>query len=175
MTINRRPTALYRAFDSTGQLLYVGISIHPEQRFKEHAWQKSWWRSEVARTTVEWHDTRILAAQAEARAVRDEAPERNLTLPEEDGTPRFRHLIYGRHPRPLREARVSSKRIGQFKTTDQLWATFRDAVEGSPDPEADMSKVLRQFLRWYVHEPGAKLPDRPTAGPWSKPGEGDDS
>lgn len=60
--------------------------------------------------------------------------------------------------------------LRRFRTTDDLWKRFGDAVEGSGDPEADMSKVLRQFVRWYVHEPGAKQPDRPGAGPWSKPG-----
>ena len=62
--------------------------------------------------------------------------------------------------------------VRRFRTTDDLWKRFGDAVEASDDAEADMSKVLRQFVRWYVHEAGAKHPDRPTAGPWSKPGSG---
>jgi hypothetical protein len=52
--------------------------------------------------------------------------------------------------------------VRRFRTTDDLWEQFGDAVERSPDPEADMSKVLRAFVRWYVGAPGAKLPDRPT-------------
>jgi hypothetical protein len=59
--------------------------------------------------------------------------------------------------------------LRKFRAPTDLWQRFGDAVEGSPDPEADMSKVLRQFLRWYVHETGAKLPDRPPVGEWSKP------
>jgi hypothetical protein len=62
--------------------------------------------------------------------------------------------------------------VRRFRTTDDLWKRFGDAVEGSGDPEADMSKVLRQFVRWYVHETGARQPERPAAGPWSKPGSG---
>jgi hypothetical protein len=58
----------------------------------------------------------------------------------------------------------------KFRAPDDLWKRFGDAVENSPDPEADMSKVLRQFLRWYVGEPKAKLPDQPGTGPWSTPG-----
>lgn len=65
--------------------------------------------------------------------------------------------------------------VRRFRTTDDLWKRFGDAVEASDDPEADMSKVLRQFVRWYVHEAGAKQPDRPTAGPWSKPGSSTDA
>ncbi|MDX3520725.1 hypothetical protein [Streptomyces scabiei] len=51
--------------------------------------------------------------------------------------------------------------VRRFRTTDDLWESFGDAVERGPDPEADMSKVLRAFVRWYVGEPGAKLPERP--------------
>jgi hypothetical protein len=51
--------------------------------------------------------------------------------------------------------------LRRFRTTDDLWERFSAAVEKSPDPEADMSKVLRGFVRWYVGEPGAKLPERP--------------
>jgi hypothetical protein len=59
----------------------------------------------------------------------------------------------------------------KFRAPTDLWKRFGDAAEASDDPEADMSKVLRQFLRWYVHEHGAKLPDRPAPGTWSKPGD----
>lgn len=51
--------------------------------------------------------------------------------------------------------------LRRFRTTDELWTRFAGAVADSPDPEADMSKVLRAFVRWYVGEPGAKLPERP--------------
>ena len=51
--------------------------------------------------------------------------------------------------------------VRRFRTTDDLWESFSGAVERGPDPEADMSKVLRAFVRWYVGEPGAKLPERP--------------
>jgi len=53
--------------------------------------------------------------------------------------------------------------LRKFRTTDELWGKFNDAVRRSPDPEADMSKVLRQFVRWYAGEPGAQLPERPSS------------
>lgn len=59
-----------------------------------------------------------------------------------------------RTPKPASDVR-------RFRTTDDLWERFGDAVERGPDAEADMSKVLRAFVRWYVGEPGAKLPERP--------------
>lgn len=51
--------------------------------------------------------------------------------------------------------------LRKFRITPELWEKFGDAVDRSPDAEADMSKVLRQFIRWYAGEPGAKLPERP--------------
>lgn len=44
---------------------------------------------------------------------------------------------------------------------DGLAERFADAVDRSPDPEADMSKILRQFARWYAGDPGVKRPERP--------------
>jgi hypothetical protein len=52
---------------------------------------------------------------------------------------------------PLRKIRVD----------DELWEGFGQAVAASPDAEADRAKVLRQFMRWYRRERGARLPERP--------------
>ena len=47
----------------------------------------------------------------------------------------------------------------------ELWRTFGAAA-------TDRSAVLREFIRWYVREPGAKMPRRPgpsrpvPRGPW---------
>lgn len=49
--------------------------------------------------------------------------------------------------------------IRRVRVPDDLWQRFDDAVRAA-DPEADRSVVLRQFMRWYVGEPGAKIPDR---------------
>lgn len=50
--------------------------------------------------------------------------------------------------------------LRRFRTTDDLWERFGEAVTQA-DPEADRSKVLRNFIRWYIGEPGAQLPKRP--------------
>jgi len=49
----------------------------------------------------------------------------------------------------------------KFRADDELWKRFSAAVAVSPDPEADMSKVLRQFCRWYAGDASAALPERP--------------
>lgn len=52
--------------------------------------------------------------------------------------------------------------LQKFRAEKPLWERFGDSVSASPDAEADRSKVLRQFMRWYNSEPGARLPERPT-------------
>ncbi len=39
-----------------------------------------------------------------------------------------------------------------------LWGRFGEAAG---EQGLDRSSVLRDFIRWYVREPGAKLPARP--------------
>lgn len=34
---------LYRFYGATGQLLYVGITMNPVQRFRSHRGTKDWW------------------------------------------------------------------------------------------------------------------------------------
>ena len=52
--------------------------------------------------------------------------------------------------------------IQRFRLDDHLWTRFDEAI-GRTNPDSDRSKVLRQFIAWYVREPGAKLPARPSA------------
>lgn len=66
-------TAVYRLFDSSGTLLYIGISEKPKQRFQSHANSKDWWPN-VARHTIEWCDDRPTAEAAEVAAIHAEAP-----------------------------------------------------------------------------------------------------
>ncbi|MEU3990137.1 GntR family transcriptional regulator [Streptomyces platensis] len=73
------PTALYRLYDADGLLLYVGISSNPQRRWWEHAarYASAWWPL-VATRTVEWLDTRDLAAAAERHAIKTESPAHNF-------------------------------------------------------------------------------------------------
>lgn len=68
---------LYRFFNATGQLLYVGITMNPPQRFKAHQNDKHWW-SEVVGITVERYVSREELAAAERRAIRVERPQHNV-------------------------------------------------------------------------------------------------
>lgn len=52
--------------------------------------------------------------------------------------------------------------LQKFRAEKEFWDHFGDSVAASPDAEADRSKVLRQFMRWYNGERGARLPERPS-------------
>ena len=42
-----------------------------------------------------------------------------------------------------------------IRVDDDLWSRFGDVAQ------PDRSSVLRDFIRWFVREPGAKMPRRP--------------
>ena len=72
-------TTLYRMFDGSGQLLYVGVTatVRGATRFGEHAKGKWWW-PDVKALTVEHYMTREAAESAERRAIQSEAPLHNI-------------------------------------------------------------------------------------------------
>ena len=45
-----------------------------------------------------------------------------------------------------------------IRVDEALWEQFGKETASA---ESDRSAVLRDFVRWYVREPGAKMPKRP--------------
>ncbi|WP_331736953.1 GntR family transcriptional regulator (plasmid) [Streptomyces canus] len=74
-------TALYRYFDSDGELLYIGVSSDPDIRWKAHLYESrpGGWPKRAVRRTVEWHDSRPEALKAEEAAIKAERPRHNGT------------------------------------------------------------------------------------------------
>lgn len=70
-------TVLYRFFNSAGDLLYVGITRDPASRIAQHGAEKPWWHV-VANVTLEWHDSRQEALDAERAAIIAEQPAHNV-------------------------------------------------------------------------------------------------
>lgn len=68
-------TAVYRLYDVSGKLLYVGISRDPMTRWAQHQGQ-GWW-TRVASYAVSWHPDRVAAAREESEAIEHEAPVHN--------------------------------------------------------------------------------------------------
>lgn len=76
-------TELYRHFDGSGQLLYVGISLSTIGRLAQHN-RLSHWARDIATITIERYPTRAEAVQAERAAIAAERPKFNVQhLPKE--------------------------------------------------------------------------------------------
>lgn len=56
-----RRTAVYRLYDRSQRLLYVGIAHDTKRRWREHAGDKDWWNL-VHWKTAMWHTSRLGAA-----------------------------------------------------------------------------------------------------------------
>jgi len=99
--IANAPTALYRLYSHTGNLLYVGVTDHLKTRLAAHAKEKPWW-PEVVRKTVTWYPSKPEAEDAEALAIREERPAHNVMEPVPRGAVRKRgrnrHPLVGWHP-----------------------------------------------------------------------------
>jgi len=72
-SLRTRPHALYRFYDRSDVLLYVGITVDPSARFKKHAGDKLWW-GEVDHIDIEQCATRREAEDAEREAIKKEEP-----------------------------------------------------------------------------------------------------
>lgn len=68
---------LYRFFNASGELLYIGVTQDPQARFKSHQYDKSWF-SEVASSTMEHFSSRQELIAAELAAIRRESPKYNV-------------------------------------------------------------------------------------------------
>jgi hypothetical protein len=67
---------LYRHYDARGDLIYIGISLSPIRRNKEHA-DGAAWRGTIFKILIEPFATREEALAAETRAIREEFPRFN--------------------------------------------------------------------------------------------------
>jgi hypothetical protein len=58
----------------------------------------------------------------------------------------------------------------KIRAPDDEWEPFEAATRAvHPEGRSPRSRVIREFIRWYMRRPGAQLPKRPPAGPWSNP------
>lgn len=69
--------ALYRFYNSDDELLYIGITLNPSERFKQHKGEKPWW-TEVARIEIQTYESRQAVTDAEQAAIRSERPKYNV-------------------------------------------------------------------------------------------------
>lgn len=60
-----------------------------------------------------------------------------------------------------RVARIPTK-PRNFRATDELWGGAMRAADAAGEHLPDK---LREFLAWYQHKPGARMPSRPSKSP----------
>jgi len=86
--LSEEQCALYRHFNAQGVLLYVGISLRPLTRTREHI-TLSGWANEITNVAIEYLPTRKEAMAAEAKAVIEENPLYNIRLRKPKKEPTF--------------------------------------------------------------------------------------
>lgn len=69
-------TGLYRYFNESSELLYIGIATNPLKRAITHRREKSWY-PKIAKANLEWIPTRESAFSVEHRSIRYENPKYN--------------------------------------------------------------------------------------------------
>lgn len=69
--------SLYSHFDAAGKLLYIGISLNPLNRLRQHN-QTAEWHDKIARVEIEQFPTRCAALEAERKAILRENPSCNV-------------------------------------------------------------------------------------------------
>ena len=131
----RLPHAVYRLYDTAGDLLYVGMSHDPELRWKSLASTKPWW-PKVARKTVEWVGDFPATRDVEASAIKDERPRYN-----------FQHNL-GRPP--LRPFKVS------ISVDDETLAAFAQSCAANGTSQA---KAIQLFIEQCAAEYRGQRPD----------------
>lgn len=75
--ITDRPHWVYRCFDSSARLVYVGCTADIDKRLQEHA-DKAWWAPQVKWVEIERHIDRAAGREAERLAVVQEHPRWNI-------------------------------------------------------------------------------------------------
>ncbi len=68
---------LYRHFDEEGELLYIGISLNSIHRLVQHRHSSAWF-NEIRKVTIEQHESREKALDAEHEAIIREEPKYNI-------------------------------------------------------------------------------------------------
>jgi len=119
-------TSLYRFYDATGALLYIGITNSIPRRLGEHDERKPWFAHSV-RATFEHHPSRAAALTAEKKAIKKERPKYNIV-----------------HNHGRRVTRPAAATGGQW-----LFQSRESGVERCTDlylyPELDGSAVVDEY------------------------------
>jgi hypothetical protein len=138
LALTDRPHALYRFFDESGTLLYVGITHHPTGRWRQHRGSKPWWH-EVRTITLEPFADRRSVLAAERAAIAAERPSWNFeTCP---------HAVIWQHGSCWDSEEVGTLALyNEF--TDELVLNLHHPVVSTIEALLDLRSILRDFINY---------------------------
>ncbi len=153
-------TALYRHKDSAGVLLYVGISLNPFSRAKQHGRHSSW-MAQVTNIKIEWFESRSIALDAEKNAIYKETPKHNIRLVT---PPTLKGIKSITQKRSRQKLDLSIMRVEPVYTLDQVAEIFsigkqfvkqwaRDGLIGTVDVPylwRDILKHKQRITGWQL-------------------------
>ncbi|MFD0353638.1 helix-turn-helix domain-containing protein [Streptomyces sp. NPDC127110] len=143
-------TALYRLFDESGHLLYVGVTAHPQNRWKTHRTESSWW-DEVRLREIEWLPSRVDALIQEAAEIAARRPRYNKhpgrSTPSAGETRSVKHQAkLGEVPR-ARPSGATEQELAEFdRRVEAKLRGPEPVVDGLPGPAE--RAAIRQAARW---------------------------
>jgi predicted GIY-YIG superfamily endonuclease len=145
--VGATPTAVYRFYNASHVLLYVGITENLGTRWKSHAKLKPWW-PEVAERALVWHPNREAAATEESMAILNEGPLYNVIgKPRKEGP---------RDWRPWEATRTRKQRA--LRVTDEDWADYSAVCEHE---DVMRDAYINAFIRRRIKAFRRKNPEVP--------------
>lgn len=135
---------LYRFYSDTGQLLYVGITMNPAQRFHSHKHTKDWWDDVVGITLQHYLDRESLAA-AERRAIEVERPLHNIVRPKMKGVP-VAASLQPSPPQPELAEEAVTVPPDLFKPKTDIASLFGDLGKWGRDRQKELDD--RRRAKW---------------------------
>lgn len=163
-------TTVYRCYDATGELLYIGATSDIETRIDAHV-RHAFWSPLVADIRTTRYIDRQLAREAEADAIREENPRFNILLrraraswTDRDFTDVIRAI--GERPQtPRTQARIAQLRREQNRRRADLHGVVRPSAQneirvrrpaGLSDSEWEQIKyTARRHIQALVDAEGA--------------------
>jgi predicted GIY-YIG superfamily endonuclease len=123
-------TFVYRAFDSYGDLLYVGMTKDLVARIKDHTRQSPAWITQMATLTAVTYWKRAEACAAESKAIRTECPIYNVVGSRNGDTARYLSWLAGQarygQPKPETE---TERWVHFYANFDEYVRVWRMATE----------------------------------------------
>ncbi len=148
-------TAVYRLYEASDALLYVGVSSNFGRRWKQHAAAQPWW-PDVQRLTVDWYPDRPSALSAERVAIKAEVPAHNVMhagrQPEPAAEPTDPHLI---RVRDTRLAYFAAKQERDESSTAMAGAVVAALLAGrEPTKVTEWSPFTATHVRKLARDAG---------------------